>query len=63
MLVQRQPSPWHRPGNVLVIDDEESVRNVAAALLRTFGLTVTTASNGMDGIEQFREGKFRSRAP
>ena len=51
-------TPWHRPGNVLVIDDEESVRNVAAALIRTFGFTVTMASNGTDGIQLFRESHF-----
>ncbi|HTO04703.1 MAG TPA: CHASE domain-containing protein [Opitutus sp.] len=51
-------TPWRCPGKVLVIDDEESVRNVAAALLHTFGLTVVTASNGTEGIELFRETAF-----
>lgn len=50
--------PWRCPGKVLVIDDEESVRNVAAALLQTFGLTVVTASCGPEGIERFRETTF-----
>jgi len=49
---------WQRSGKVLVIDDEESVRNVAAALLRTFGLTVTVASSGLEGIQLYREGSF-----
>jgi PAS domain S-box-containing protein len=48
-------TPWQRSGKVLVIDDEESVRNVAAALLKTFGLAAVTASNGQDGIDRFRE--------
>ena len=48
-------TPWLRAGSVLVIDDEESVRNVASALLRSFGLTTVTAANGADGIEVFRE--------
>jgi CheY-like chemotaxis protein len=47
-------TPWQRSGNVLVIDDEESVRNVAAALLKTFGFTAITASNGQDGIDRFK---------
>ena len=47
-------TPWQRPGKVLVIDDEECVRNVAAALLHTFGLTVITASSGIEGIDRFR---------
>ncbi|MEO7599495.1 MAG: response regulator, partial [Opitutus sp.] len=45
--------PWQHRGAALVIDDEEAVRNVAAALLRTFGLTVVTAGNGSEGLEQF----------
>ena len=47
-------TPWHRKGTVLVIDDEESVRNVACALLRSFGFTPVSAANGSDGIECFR---------
>ncbi|MEO7701924.1 MAG: CHASE domain-containing protein [Opitutus sp.] len=52
-------TPWKRAGSALVIDDEESVRNVSAALLRSFGLTVVCASNGSDGIERFREDPNR----
>jgi PAS domain S-box-containing protein len=52
------PASWSRAGNVLVIDDEETVRNVAAALLRTFGFTVVTASSGAEGIECFRQSAF-----
>jgi signal transduction histidine kinase/CheY-like chemotaxis protein len=48
-------TPWKREGTVLVVDDEDSVRNVAAALLRTFGFQVLTANNGSDGIDQFRQ--------
>jgi PAS domain S-box-containing protein len=51
-------APWRSTGRVLVIDDEEPVRNVAAALLETFGFTVVTASSGADGIECFRESAF-----
>ena len=47
-------TPWQGSGNILVIDDEESVRNVAAALLKTFGFTPVTASNGQEGIDRFR---------
>jgi PAS domain S-box-containing protein len=51
-------APWRGTGKVLVIDDEETVRNVAAALLDMFGFKVTTASNGADGIECFGKTAF-----
>ncbi|HWA87929.1 MAG TPA: CHASE domain-containing protein [Opitutus sp.] len=52
-----EPAPrpsWHRAGKVLVIDDEAPVREVAAALIGTFGLTVVTAIDGADGLARFR---------
>jgi two-component system cell cycle sensor histidine kinase/response regulator CckA len=45
---------------VLVIDDEETVRNVARTILERVGFTVVTAASGADGIARFREaaGQF-----
>lgn len=40
---------------VLVIDDEEVVRNVAKSILRRSGYEVLTASNGREGIELYKE--------
>lgn len=48
-------TPWQRAGKVLVIDDEGPVRDVAAELIRSFGMDVVTATDGTDGIEKFRE--------
>jgi CheY-like chemotaxis protein len=48
-------APWRREGKVLVIDDEGPVRDVAAELIRTFGLTVVTAADGVTGIAHYRE--------
>ncbi len=42
-------------GNVLVIDDEEFVREAAKNILDLHGLNVMTASNGGAGIAMFRE--------
>jgi DNA-binding response OmpR family regulator len=39
---------------VLVVDDEDAVREVAAALLRRMGLRVLTARGGTEGVEVFR---------
>ncbi|MEZ4728827.1 MAG: response regulator [Caldilineaceae bacterium] len=40
---------------VLVIDDEEAIREVAADILTDHGFHVMTASSGSEGIEQFRQ--------
>lgn len=47
-------TPWKHVGRVLVIDDEPPVRDIAAQLIRSFGLAVTTAENGSEGVELFR---------
>lgn len=43
---------------VLVVDDESRVREVITAFLRAEGHTVTTATSGREGIEQFRSQPF-----
>ncbi|MBS0664036.1 MAG: CHASE domain-containing protein [Verrucomicrobia bacterium] len=40
-------------GPVLVIDDEEAVREAAADLLQTFGFTPVTAADGAQGLAEF----------
>lgn len=47
--------PWKSIGLALVIDDEETVREVATLMLEDFGLQVITACDGMEGVERFRE--------
>jgi len=47
------PSPLR--GTVLVVDDEEHVLNVAGAMLRTLGLEVMTADDGVDALEVYRQ--------
>lgn len=42
-------------GTVLLIDDEEIVRNVATAMLENFGYTVLTAEDGVQGVEVYRQ--------
>ncbi|MEE8526354.1 MAG: response regulator, partial [Thermoanaerobaculia bacterium] len=43
-----------RSGCVLVVDDEEMVRKVAAATLEAVGYSVLTASDGRDAVDLFR---------
>ncbi len=45
-------------GTVLVIDDEEFVRDVVKAALARFGYRVETAADGHQGIRKFDEGAF-----
>ena len=46
---------FHGEGLVLVIDDEPTVRNVAARLLRQWGFTPMQAADGRSGLEMFSE--------
>jgi CheY-like chemotaxis protein len=48
------PHPVRSGGTVLVIDDEETVREVANRALRHYGYDVLLAENGQRGIEVFQ---------
>ncbi len=50
------PVSWHGSGCVLVVDDEEAVRQVCSALLTKFGFSVVLAADGREGIEMFQAG-------
>lgn len=54
------PSPsknWRGTGTILVVDDEESVRAIAARMLELFGFSVLLAKDGQQGVETFRANK------
>ena len=46
---------WVGKGKVLVVDDDESVREVARAMLENCGFGVLTAVDGRQGVEVFRD--------
>jgi two-component system cell cycle sensor histidine kinase/response regulator CckA len=52
---------WRGCGNVLVVDDDDSVRTVVSRMLEQLGLQVTVASDGRAALEAFRtcEDGFR----
>jgi CheY-like chemotaxis protein len=52
------PGPISR-GTVLVVDDEETVRSVAARLLERMGLEVVLAGDGREGVDKFRADPAR----
>jgi len=45
-------------GNILVVDDEERVRRLIAAVLSRHGYTVTTAANGRIALQALRDSTF-----
>lgn len=45
-------------GRVLFMDDEEPIREMAAFLLRRFGLEVECAAEGSEAVNKFREAKL-----
>ena len=47
-------------GNILVVDDEESVRSVLKEYLAGVGYVVVTADSGEDALQKFVPGKFDS---
>ncbi|WP_243302969.1 CHASE domain-containing protein [Geothrix oryzisoli] len=51
------PAGWRGSGTVLVVDDEDSVRAVAEALLRAMGFDVILAQDGLEALEQFKAGR------
>ena len=45
---------WHSQGVVLVIDDEETIREVAVSMCHDMGLKTLTAADGIEGVEIFK---------
>ncbi|MDA8123325.1 MAG: PAS domain S-box protein [Deltaproteobacteria bacterium] len=41
-------------GRILLIDDQETVREVCTAMLQNLGYTVSTTSDGREGVEHYR---------
>ena len=55
---EKPPGKEVRPARILVIDDEESVRDILSRMLRVKGHQVVVASDGEEGIERFKKGEF-----
>jgi CheY-like chemotaxis protein len=63
MPVQTPEEPLHivdtfdRQGSVLIIDDEESIREAVREVLRLVGLNTFAAPDGRSGLERFEQTK------
>ena len=53
-MTPAQPA-LQRRGTVLVVDDEEVVRGVAARILGSYGFDVVLANDGREGVTRFKE--------
>ena len=53
---------WRGSGRVLLVDDEEEVRVIAEALLRSMGFDVVQARDGREAVERFRTSPGGLRA-
>lgn len=53
-----RPMSAARAVNILVIDNEPTVRQLLAQLLKLHGHTIAAAENGAEGIAAFKAGKF-----
>jgi PAS domain S-box-containing protein len=52
---ERMASDWRGSGVVMVVDDEQSVRAIARAMLELLGFTVLVAENGRQAVDVFRQ--------
>jgi len=46
---------WQGSGTILLVDDDESVRDVGSNMLELLGFEVMTASDGREGVNTFRD--------
>ncbi len=58
----RDEADWTGSGTILVVDDEQGVRQVAAELLRSMGFDILMASDGLEALEQFKASPVPIRA-
>ncbi|MCB0276910.1 MAG: PAS domain S-box protein, partial [Calditrichaeota bacterium] len=60
---EEETSPWERSGKgetILVVDDEEAIREITSEILEEIGYSVLTAENGAEAVACFsrRQGKI-----
>jgi GAF domain-containing protein/CheY-like chemotaxis protein len=53
-----KPVKGVRSARILVIDDEDTVRDILSRMLKIKGHEVVAASDGEEGIERFKSGEF-----
>ncbi|MDX8388229.1 MAG: response regulator, partial [Ghiorsea sp.] len=51
---QNETGDWLGEGTVLIVDDEETIREVASSMLKEIGFDTLTACDGIEGVEMYR---------
>ena len=51
-------SPENEAKRLLIIDDEENMRHMLTAMLKSFGYRIDTAANGQDGLEKVMQNTY-----
>jgi len=46
---------WHASGTALIVDDEETIREIAGVMLEEMGFATLAAEDGVDGVKIYRE--------
>ena len=62
MEIPSEPDSWRGSGLVLLVDDEETIRELAALALRRAGFDVVEAGDGSSAVEAFRRHAPNLRA-
>ena len=55
-------SEWRGSGTILVVDDEEAIRNVMRRTLERAGFKVLTSADGPEGLKAYAEHRAEIRA-
>lgn len=58
LVAPRSTMPSGAGARVMVVDDDDAIRDMVAAMLEAVGLVVTTASSGEEALQLFREETF-----
>ncbi len=58
LVAPRSTMPSGAGARVMVVDDDDAIRDMVAAMLEAVGLVVTTAASGEEALQLFREETF-----
>jgi len=53
--IESDADGWLAAGTILVVDDEDTIREVAAMMLEEMGFSTLTAINGIEAVELYRQ--------
>jgi len=52
---KNEPAKAQGQGTVLIVDDEETIREIASMMLEEIGFSILTAKDGVEGVEVFAQ--------